>query len=194
MARFWLASETISVRSDNKRGAKSNPRQLCRALAGASVIAILPEFWRRCGPAHHELRLDGDLPDIVRALFDLIEQCTRRNLSHFLQRLSDGRERRINVGRALNIVEAHHRYVARHAQACFSKRIDGANCRNIVVGKQGGKRRAAREQFLGEGITQLRRGIFTFELNNQFRAHANPHFLGHFADGVPAVVGIGASR
>src|ERR1700692_4369584 len=68
----------------------------------------------RCGPAHHPLPVDSNFRDEFHASLDSIEQSTRRDLAHLLQGLFYSGERRIDVGRALNVIEAHHRHIVGH--------------------------------------------------------------------------------
>src|ERR1700722_417518 len=146
----------------------------------------------RGGSAHHKLGFDHNFRDVLHASFDSVDQGTRRDLPHLLEGLFYSGEGWIDVGSALNVIETHHRHILRYAQAGFVESADGTNGRNIIVGKQGGKRLLTREQLLGKRVAQIGCGIISFELHNQFWLDANAQILSDFADRVPALVGIDA--
>lgn len=71
----------------------------------------------RGGSAHHQLRFDGNFRNVLRLALNAVEQRTRRGLSHFFHGLSHSREWRTDVGRVLDVIEAHHRQIIGHTQA-----------------------------------------------------------------------------
>ena len=70
------------------------------------------------------------------------------------------------------------------------KRPQRTNGRNVVVGEQTGERLLSRQQLLSEGVAYGGRGVGPFQLDCQFRAHADIQLLGHFADSVPPHSGV----
>ena len=100
----------------------------------------------RGGSAHGQLGFDRNCRNAVHAAFDLVEQCTSRDLTHLLQGLPHGREWRISIGGTLNVIEADNGYIVRDPQVGFLKSSDRTDGRNVIVGKQSSKRPFTREQ------------------------------------------------
>src|ERR1700722_2893232 len=103
------------------------------------------EVRMRGGVAYHELGFNRDFRNVLRPSLDSVDHYTGSDLAHLLQGLPHGREWRIDIGGALNIIEAYDRHVVGHTQAGFLESAYGTNGRNIVVGKQRGERLLTRE-------------------------------------------------
>src|ERR1700723_1020471 len=123
-------------------------------------------------------------------VFDSLQEGARCYLPHPLQRLAYGGETRVVVYGNSYVIEPHHRDVPGNSQ---SRLLEGKNCTycgKIVIREQCGEWPSSRKQLCGEWIAQLGCGISAFELNDKLRPHGNAEFLGNFADGLPAILGI----
>src|SRR5215470_7082973 len=70
--------------------------------------------------AHHELRFNRDLSNVIRGSLDLIDQRFGRDLAHALQWLTHrGQARAVKSG-SRNVVESHHAHIFRNAQSSFA--------------------------------------------------------------------------
>src|SRR5262252_8670771 len=113
----WLAGLSglatgIGARSLNRT---SEPRPPLSRLIGAR---------RRL--ANDQFRLNRNLLGLVLAVFDSLKKSLRGDLPHARQRLAHRGEAGCVIGGALDVVEADHRYVLRHAQSRFLERPDRA--------------------------------------------------------------------
>lgn len=140
----------------------------------------------------NKLGLDGDFGHVFRFAFDEVDECLGGDLSHALERLTDGRQPWAIKSSSGDVVEAHHRNVFGDAQAGFAQRPNGTDRGNVVVSEQRGERLLASEELLGAGVAELRRGKGGVDLNGELRTYANTKFGSDFTHGSPANGGVGA--
>src|SRR5438270_14041282 len=125
-----------------------------------------PLYHRTCGFAHDQfgIHLDG-----VGELFvgQFLQQRTRRESAHVLQRLTNRRQAENDVRGRLDIVEAEHGDVLRHLQSCIVKRSYAADGGDVVKTKHRREVSSAQQQLVDSGIAELR-GVEVFvKLNGE---------------------------
>ena len=74
-----------------------------------------------------------------RSIGNSVEQGTSGGLSELEGGQADGCQRRIEVGRQRDVVEAHDRYVVGHPPIGFAQGVDGAEGEDVAGDEQGGK-------------------------------------------------------
>ena len=153
-------------------------------LAGAEGV--------RCGFPNHQLWLNRDVRRVLFSSFQPIQKSLSGYFAHAIQRLPYGSQTRTVEGGSGNIVESKNGYILGHADALFLQSSDRSDRRHVIVGKDRGEWLVAREQLLGEGITQHGRGVVSVNLNRQFRIDAEADLCSHVTDRIPSVFGIRA--
>ncbi len=156
----WGAEQIAAVEGARISKAANGKTELILRASGARA--------RRC-LADNQFRLHEYAFGISRRLrrrIDAAQDRFRSEDSHLAQRLAHGRQRRILERRALNIVEAHHGNIFRHAAARLSQSAYGPDRGNIIEGKQRGERLAGRKQLARYLISKDWRRRFAFELHD----------------------------
>ncbi len=124
---------------------------------------------------------------MIATLFDHADHSLGSNLAHFAEWLSYRSQAGRVEGGPLNIVEAHHGNILRNTQTFFLHGADCSDCGNVVVREQGGEGLFACQQLFGVGISELRRRIVYFEVDDQIRVHGKFKFLRHSANCPPSI-------
>src|ERR1700682_150216 len=90
-----------------------------------------------CRLTRNQLWLNRNLLTVAFSPLNLLEQGLKGNLAHLPQRLANRREARIVELGQRNVIEPHHRDIAWNLVSSLLKSSHRAECRNVVVGKQG---------------------------------------------------------
>src|SRR5579863_6734286 len=125
-----------------------------QSVVPACILRAAGRFRRRL--SYREFGLDRNFR-VPGCSFNSLQQALRGDFSHAIQGLPHrGKAWSVKL-RAGNVVEPHDGDILGNAQAVLLKSPDGADGGDIVVGEQSGEGFVAREQLLGEGISQHRR-------------------------------------
>src|SRR6266850_4051983 len=172
-------------------------QNLSRLLASGkkSRPNALPECFRiRRGRSftNDQFGRHGKFHRVVFKSLHSLQEDARGSFPHVMQRLADGSEARIVVGRNLNVVEADYGHVFWHAEIGVSKGTNRANRGDVVEGNDRREGSPLLQQFLDNGVAEFGRSQIALQLDRQLRTDFNRQLLGYRDQTAPAIVGIRA--
>src|ERR1039458_8226132 len=141
--------------------------------------------------AYHQLRFHRNLLGMIGVMFLTVATNPPQNgfggnLPHLSQRLPHRGEPGILIGSALNVVEAHHRYIFRHAQSLFPQGANRADRRNVIERKDRREGLVFRQQTASHPVTQIGGWYLALQLRRQLWINGEAKLGGRLNNCVPA--------
>ena len=145
------------------RGADTQPR---------ATVSDGAAPWRAGGRAHDERVRQGHRHRVLDVAAQDVEQQPHRGLAQLAHRLPDRRQRRVEVLREPDVVEADDRDVVGHGQPALPHGVEHADGHLVVEAEDAGGRPRPAEQLLARGDARLDREVAAGDGDRHARAVA----------------------